>query len=410
MSAPYEIVIVGAGIAGGALATVLARHGRRVLLLEKTLVHLDRVRGEYLQPWGVVELKRLGLLERVLVAGANVISRNVFYDENTTPQDAEKRPRRYDNVFDGIPGCLGFGHPQFCDLLNRTAVEAGATLLRGVRDLDITPGSPPRLGFTVDGVRHEHRPLLIVGADGRGSQVGKLAGIGVSRDQPHHLFAGLLVDDVPAWSQSTATIGTEGQYLFFIAPQGGQRLRLYLGFDRKEASRFAGPAGAERFLRDFAFTALPSDVRFADGKPAGPVHTYSNEDRWSDTPQAPGVVLVGDAAGFNDPLAGQGLSLALRDVRVVAELLTDAANPVDRVLGHYVEKRRERMRRLRLAVAAFARLRVEFSSQSRERRRRVLARTLAQPELGMLFAVFALGPEHAPASAFEPAAIAELMA
>jgi menaquinone-9 beta-reductase len=410
MSAPYEVVIVGAGIAGGALATVLARQGRRVLLLEKTTVHVDRVRGEYLQPWGVAELKRLGLLERVLMAGANVISRTVFYDENTTPLEAEKRPRRYDNIFDGIPGCLGFGHPQFCDLLNHAAVEAGAVFLRGIRDLDVTPGTPPRIAFMVDGARHEHRPLLVVGADGRGSQVGRLAGISVSRDEPHHLFAGLLVDGVPAWSQSTATIGTEGQYLFFVAPQGGERLRLYLGFDRKDASRFAGPAGVKRFLREFSFAALPSGVCFADGKPAGPVHTYSNEDQWSDTPAAPGVVLVGDAAGFNDPLGGQGLSLALRDVRVVSELLAEAAKPVDTVLRHYVEKRRDRMRRLRLAVAAFARLRVEFGMETRERRRRVLARTLALPELGALFGIFTLGPEHAPASAFEPAAIAELMA
>ena len=48
-----EVVIIGAGIAGGALGTALARRGMSVLLLEKTLVHQDRVRGEYLAPWGV---------------------------------------------------------------------------------------------------------------------------------------------------------------------------------------------------------------------------------------------------------------------------------------------------------------------------------------------------------------------
>jgi len=38
-----EVVVIGAGIAGGALAAVLARSGKRVLVLERTLEHEDRV-------------------------------------------------------------------------------------------------------------------------------------------------------------------------------------------------------------------------------------------------------------------------------------------------------------------------------------------------------------------------------
>jgi NADPH-dependent 2,4-dienoyl-CoA reductase/sulfur reductase-like enzyme len=49
----FDVVIVGAGIAGGALATALARSGVSVLLLEKTRLHHDRVRGESMVPWGV---------------------------------------------------------------------------------------------------------------------------------------------------------------------------------------------------------------------------------------------------------------------------------------------------------------------------------------------------------------------
>ena len=47
-----DVVIVGAGIAGGALGTVLAEAGFEVALLEREISYPDRVRGEFLAPWG----------------------------------------------------------------------------------------------------------------------------------------------------------------------------------------------------------------------------------------------------------------------------------------------------------------------------------------------------------------------
>lgn len=47
-----EIVIVGGGIGGGALATVLVRNGIEVVVLERETSYPDRVRGEFIAPWG----------------------------------------------------------------------------------------------------------------------------------------------------------------------------------------------------------------------------------------------------------------------------------------------------------------------------------------------------------------------
>jgi 2-polyprenyl-6-methoxyphenol hydroxylase-like FAD-dependent oxidoreductase len=58
-----EIAIVGGGIGGGALATVLARNGLSVAVLERDLCAVDRVRGEFMAPWGVAEAARLDLLD-----------------------------------------------------------------------------------------------------------------------------------------------------------------------------------------------------------------------------------------------------------------------------------------------------------------------------------------------------------
>jgi len=51
----YDVVIVGGGIAGCALATTLARGGLAVGVLERDPEPVDRVRGEFIAPWGVVE-------------------------------------------------------------------------------------------------------------------------------------------------------------------------------------------------------------------------------------------------------------------------------------------------------------------------------------------------------------------
>jgi menaquinone-9 beta-reductase len=48
-----DVVVVGAGIAGASIAAVLARGGLEVLLLERQRTYRDRVRGEYMAPWGV---------------------------------------------------------------------------------------------------------------------------------------------------------------------------------------------------------------------------------------------------------------------------------------------------------------------------------------------------------------------
>ena len=65
-----EIAIVGGGIGGAALATVLTRRGLSVAVLERDLRHIDRVRGEFMAPWGVAEAASLGLLEVLRGAGS----------------------------------------------------------------------------------------------------------------------------------------------------------------------------------------------------------------------------------------------------------------------------------------------------------------------------------------------------
>src|SRR5207237_595582 len=70
-------------------------------------------------------------------------------------------------------------------------------------------------------------------------------------------------------------------------------------------------------------TVRQGDV-WADARPAGPCAVFGGEDLVAETPVSEGVVLIGDAAGYISPLIGQGLSMALRDVRVLADMVRGA--------------------------------------------------------------------------------------
>ena len=66
-----DVVIVGGGLAGSTLATVVARKGRSVLVVEREAKFKDRIRGENMLPWGVATARRLGVLDDLVAAGGH---------------------------------------------------------------------------------------------------------------------------------------------------------------------------------------------------------------------------------------------------------------------------------------------------------------------------------------------------
>jgi 2-polyprenyl-6-methoxyphenol hydroxylase-like FAD-dependent oxidoreductase len=404
-----DVVIVGAGIAGGALATVLARAGLAVVLLERTLEHKDVVRGEWIAPWGVVEAQSLGLYDLYRRAGGHHLTRHITYDELVPRAESEARTLDIPSLTPGSAGPLCLGHPQLCNLLDAAAVDAGAHLLRGVSRLTVTPGTPPTVTFVHDGRLSTLTPRLVVGADGRNGVVAEQIGCRLERDPEHHLFSGMLVEGAHGWPEDLQVVATAGDVNVLAFPQGRGKVRIYMAFASSQRTRLLGPEGPQRFLDAWRLDCVPHSEAIANATPVSPCISYPNNDAWVDDPIREGVVLIGDAAGRNDPITGQGQSITHRDVRLVRDALLGHTHWDSAIFTDYTTERRERMRRLRTVARMVAVRESEFSEAARRRRIEIHERIAAEPMLGIPFGAAFVGPEAIPAAAFEDAFVERVM-
>jgi 2-polyprenyl-6-methoxyphenol hydroxylase-like FAD-dependent oxidoreductase len=387
-----DVVVVGGGIGGASLAYALARDGLGVTVLEASTEFEDRVRGETMQPWGVKEARDLGVEQVMLDAGAHVATLAKHYVEGfDEPADI-----LLSMMVPDIPGALNLPHPVACQALVDAATAAGATVVRGTRDVKLAGGSSPSVMYTVDAEQREVRASLVVGADGRTSTVRKQAGITLERQEPVDYIAGLLLeglDDVP---DDHDVLCGEGDLFFVMFHQGGGRARVYLIPGLSGQRRFSGPGGTAAFLAGCRLSTYPWGEQVAAATPAGPVKTYPGDDTWTSAPYAEGVVLIGDAAGYNDPIIGQGLSLALRDARIVRDLVLDGGSTPD-AFAPYGAERAARMERVRFIADILAVTHAE-DAENRAARRRYFAEKIAatDPEIVGIVAGALSGPEVMP--------------
>lgn len=312
----YDLVIAGAGIAGASLAVSMARAGYRALLVEATTEFKDRVRGEFIFPWGVVEAGRLGVYGDIVGAGGH---RVLWMDMYGGP----KRMFHGDLVKDTGAGvsAVTFFHPTMQDALVRAAVDAGVTVARGTRVKGVERVDGQIALRTEGAMAGEFRCRMLVGADGRGSQTRALGGFHVSRDPDSNMVAGLLFDNMGVaddaahhWANPNAGIAA------ILFPQGGGRVRAYYCHRWDAGFRLSGAKDEENFMEGFLRTGAPEEV-FSGARAAGPLATFEGAHAWVDHPYKEGVALIGDAAATGDPTWGQGLSTSLRDSRILRDAL-----------------------------------------------------------------------------------------
>lgn len=296
MSEParYDVLVVGAGPAGSVCAAHLARHGRRVLLLDRARFPRDKVCGDCLNPsvWPVIDRLELGPR---LLALPHVVVREVVY-------------RGMGGVAVRVPlpatprGEIVVKRRDFDALLVARARELGAEFRDGVAVTKLREGGEV---VTDDGAFFAS---VLVAADGRNSTIGRLAGL--LPPSPRERVA------VQCHAPRPDDHGEAVGMMFYAGGYGGTAA---VGSDEINVCFVASPdeAGAVRY-RASRFFHLPETTHWRTIAPLArpPARTVARD----------ALYLVGDAARVVEPFTGEGIYYAMRSGELAAEAIL-AENP-----------------------------------------------------------------------------------
>src|SRR5262249_22051962 len=316
----YDLIVVGGGIAGASLAQRVAKSGARVLVVEQETQFRDRIRGECMQPWGMGEAQKLGVAEAL---------RSFAYEMRWVDLIINGHPAMRRDLVATTPqgtGMWGFYHPSAQEKLISAAAGAGSEVRRGATAQSITPGANPRAKIAQNGESVEVEGRLVALCAGRNPGLRTQLGFQTKRGSIPLLLSGVWVTKLcTEVAPSTAYIANDlaSGAVSALFPQSADTARAYFGFHPQGCARLQGDADFSRFREEFN-RAAGGAIPLGDAQPVGPLASFECADVWVEHPYRDGVALVGDAAASNDPSWGQGLSLALRDARVLSdELLAD---------------------------------------------------------------------------------------
>jgi 2-polyprenyl-6-methoxyphenol hydroxylase-like FAD-dependent oxidoreductase len=279
-----DVAIIGGGLAGSTLGTVLARQGAKVLILERETKFKDRVRGENMMPWGVERARRLGVLDDLLAAGGRLVP---FFDTYAMGHRMEHRPMPKTTPCG--EACLNMYHPDLQEALIAGAARAGCDVRRGATvDAVSENGAGWTLTFTRDGRAETASARLVVGADGRFSSMRQWGGFAVTRDPERFRIAGALVTGTSTPEDCTALLMGPG-IASFVAPLGGGRARMYFIYvgamgDRK----LSGPEKIDEFAGGLRAAGVPA-AWLERAEIVGPLAEFDGADQSVAHPARPGL-------------------------------------------------------------------------------------------------------------------------
>lgn len=340
-----DVVVVGAGILGCAIAVALGDQGRSVILLEKSLREPDRIVGELLQPGGVQALEKLGLrdcleeIDAIKVYGYDVIyygeEVRIPYPENVHDEGADAIEQRRTDEMRGTkrkrPEGRSFHHGRFVRRLREKAMEHANVMV-----VEATATELVRSGWTgqivgieakVHGEQDAFFGDLTIVADGYASKFRKefRADAPVSKSK----FWGLeLIDtELPMPGHGHVVLGDGAPVLLYQIGTHETRALVDIPENLPSASVQAG--GVKNHLKTVVAPSLPPKVRPAFEAAIDRDRLRSMPNSWlpPTTNKTPGLVLLGDAMNMRHPLTGGGMTVALNDAVLLSTLLSPTAVP-----------------------------------------------------------------------------------
>ena len=336
-----DVLVIGGGPAGSALALRLTRAGHRVTVLDRARFPREKPCSEYMSPETVRQLHALGVLPTLDDAGgAALVGTQVCGPLGS--RLVGRFARAGGTPFRGTG--LGLPRRVLDAVLLTAARDAGALVTEGMTAQQLLRQEDGAVAGVQardsEGVSRELRARVVVGADGLGSIVARRAGLHAQGRVRRIAFVAH-VAGVERLSTTTELHVARDGYVG-INDVGGGIANVALVVPAAAAPEARGDA--HRFFRQ-RIAAMPAvRDRIDTGRLVRDVMVTGPFDAMCRRSTTDGALLVGDAADFFDPFTGEGICTALRGAELAAEVLDDVlrhGGPVtDRRLRGYRAARR----------------------------------------------------------------------
>jgi flavin-dependent dehydrogenase len=361
------------------VAALLARTGRRVVVLDRSPAYRWRACGVFASPAAVDELRATGVDEPSLAG----LARSIPAMRVETPSGTAFRLTYGDDGSLRAPA-VGFDRASLDPVLLGLARAAGADVRTGARVVEVAPG---RLMARVvaSGETVVVDAPVIVGADGIRSSVA--LAVGVARPARIGRRVGLtfhVADPRPDRPRDARMVVFDDGYVG-LAPVPGGRVNVGIVLGRSWAGRLR-TGGAERVTGEVLAAVPPGaddPVDWGAPERCDPIEGAAPLGHRVTRRTGPGWLLVGDAAGFLDPFTGEGLHRALVSARLSAAAIGRQLDGDPDGLAGYERSMRARFRSkdvLSLVVQAFLGRPTLFEFAAR----RLAARAAVRETMGLV--------------------------
>jgi flavin-dependent dehydrogenase len=306
-----EALVVGGGPAGSTFATALVNAGHRVMLLDKARFPRHKACSDYVNPAGAQILVELGVLDEALRLGASRMEGMVVH-----APDGGRFTANYERAESGR-AALGLSRYHLDNLLLGRAKSAGVTVCEGahVREVMRDNGRVIGLVATINGTREELRAPLIVGADGRNSVVARELGLSQPLRWPRKTGLSMHYRGVSGLDRFGEMHIADGVYAGLAILEDGLT-NVTIVARVRDLERRKG--SIDDFLAD-AIQRMPGIAHKLEGaERIDGIRGVGSMGCRSRHVAGDGYLLIGDAASFLDPFAGEGIHEALRGALLAA--------------------------------------------------------------------------------------------